>query len=276
MLLSADFSLELGGFALQAQLTLDGGVLVLFGPSGAGKSLTISALAGLVAPTRGHIRIANQTVFDSEAGVQVPTRDRHIGYVPQHHSLFPFRDVAENVAFGLPKARRRRDDPEVVALLEELELSHLASARPSSLSGGERQRVAFARALAVRPKLLLLDEPFASIDRAGRKRVRAVLRRALEHHQIPAVLVTHDPAEALELGDHLVLFERGRTVDAGSPRELLASREIVIEGAVAERVEDGGLASLTLRGGTVRGPASALHTEDGRLSLVVPLPDDES
>ena len=130
--------------------------------------------------------------------------------------------MAENVAFGLPR-ERRRDDPTVAALMEELELTHLAQARPASLSGGERQRVAVARALAVEPDLLLLDEPFASIDRAGRRRARAVVARVLEAHGTPAVLVTHDAAEALELGTRVVLYERGRTTRSGTPSEVLPS-----------------------------------------------------
>ncbi|MCO4771505.1 MAG: ATP-binding cassette domain-containing protein [Deltaproteobacteria bacterium] len=268
-LLDADFTLHVGGFDLAVTLQLESGVLVLFGPSGAGKSLTVSALAGLVTPSSGRIRLGGETLFDRAASVDVPTRHRHVGYVPQHHSLFPFCSVAENVAFGLPRERRRRDDPRVVELLEELELTHLADARPGSLSGGERQRVAFARALAVQPQLLLLDEPFASIDRAGRARVRSVLRRVLRRHRTPAVLVTHDPAEALELGDHLVRFERGRTIDAGTPEALLRQPEIVLHG----RLETGADGAQHLHDVRVKAPAGALVAgPDGQVTLRVPVP----
>lgn len=273
-LLDASFVLSAGDFSLTAELSLAEGVLVLFGPSGAGKSLTVSALAGLVRPQSGHIHLDGRPLYDSQAGIDVPTRDRHVGFVPQHHSLFPFLDVAENVAFGLPRARRRPDDPQVVELLKELELDHLASSRPGSLSGGERQRVAFARALAVDPKILLLDEPFASIDRAGRKRVRAVLSRVLRHHRIPAVLVTHDPSEALELGDHLVLFERGRTVASGSPADVLGARQLVVEGVIGSRTTDGTTATVRLDQVTLAGPVTALDGDIGtRLQLSVPLSD---
>ncbi len=273
-LLEVDFRLTAGAFDLSVELELDAGVLVLFGPSGAGKSLTVSALAGLATPHEGRIVLGGLPLFDAAARVDVPTRNRRVGYVPQHHSLFPFRDVAENVAFGLPKPRRRRDDPLVISLLEELELTHLAASRPASLSGGERQRVAFARALAVEPKLLLLDEPFASIDRAGRRRVRAVLARILRDRAIPAVLVTHDPAEALELGDALVLFERGRTVASGTPAELLGASELVIKGAVQGREVDGAMTTVTLTDATVRGGAEVLQVaEDGRIHIRLPVPD---
>ena len=270
MLLDVDIALSVGGFALEASLSLDRGVLVLFGPSGAGKSLTVSALAGLVRPERGSIRLAGRTLFDAAGGIDVPTHQRGVGYVPQHHSLFPFLDVAHNVAFGLPRARRRRDDPAVVALLEELELTHLADARPASLSGGERQRVAFARALAVEPKILLLDEPFASIDRAGRQRVRGTLKRVLARRGIPAVLVTHDPNEARALGDTVVLFERGRTVRSGHPDALLGGREILVEGTMV-RGDDG---SLRLTDAVVQGAEGLMDPgEDGRMRLRIPVPD---
>lgn len=269
MLLDVDIALSVGGFALDASLSLDRGVLVLFGPSGAGKSLTVSALAGLVRPERGFIRLAGRPLFDAAEGIDVPTHLRGVGYVPQHHSLFPFLDVAHNVAFGLPRARRRRDDPAVVALLEELELTHLADARPASLSGGERQRVAFARALAVEPKVLLLDEPFASIDRAGRQRVRGTLKRVLARRGIPAVLVTHDPSEARALGDTVVLFERGRTVRSGHPDALMGGREVLVEGTMV-RGDDG---SLRLTDAVVQGAEGLMEPgADGRMRLRIPVP----
>ena len=174
--LEASFELSVPGFSLAADLRLDDGVLILFGPSGTGKSLTISALAGLITPQTGRIQLGDDVLLDVAAGMNVPAERRRIGYVPQHHSLFPFTDVASNIAFGLPKPRRHRDDEAVRSLLEELDLTALAGADPNALSGGERQRVALARALVVEPRLLLLDEPFASIDRDGRKRLRGISR----------------------------------------------------------------------------------------------------
>ncbi len=220
----ADFVVEVGGrkdrFRLTVALELDEGVLVLFGPSGSGKSLTVQALVGVVRPASGRIVVRGRTLYDDRGG-WVPPHRRHIGYVPQHHSLFPFCDVYDNIAFGLPAAERRGTSPIVEQLIEELDLGHLRHARPVNLSGGERQRVALARALAVRPELLLLDEPFASIDVDGRAEVRETLQRTLAHHGTPAVFITHDRDEARALADRVVLFERGRTAASGSP-ELLA------------------------------------------------------
>jgi ABC-type sulfate/molybdate transport systems ATPase subunit len=166
----------------------------------------------------------------------------------------------------LPRAERRRQNPRIAALLAELDLTPLASARPGSLSGGERQRVALARALAVEPRLLLLDEPFTSIDQAGRVALRALLKQAIQRRRMPAVLVTHDPDEALALGDTLVCFERGRTTVAGAPIALLSRGEAVIvegepEGPARPLRE--GRAQLALRRATIDAPAELLEPAGG-------------
>jgi molybdate transport system ATP-binding protein len=211
-------------FRLQVELRLDRGVLVLFGPSGSGKSLTLQAIVGVVRPRSGFLRVRGSSLYDSAGGVWVPPHRRQVGYVPQHHALFPFCTVRENVAFGLPRRERNGTSTVVGELLAELGLVELASSHPDELSGGERQRVALARALAVRPKLLVLDEPFASIDHEGRSELRAVLKRTLERRGTPAVFVTHDPAEAAELGDRVVRFARGRSTVAGSPADVLGAQ----------------------------------------------------
>jgi len=209
-------------FALDAELTIDDGVLVLFGPSGCGKSLTLQSVVGVVKPDAGHIRVCGVTMFDDQ-GAWVPAHQRRIGYVPQHHSLFPFCSVADNVAFGLSRAERHSGSRRVDELIEELGIAHLRNAMPGNLSGGERQRVALARALAVEPRLLVLDEPFASIDYDGRDELRRSLRRTLERHGTPALFVTHDPNEARQLADRVVRFERGKTSASGSADEILGA-----------------------------------------------------
>jgi molybdate transport system ATP-binding protein len=260
------------GFHLEADLALERGVLVLFGPSGAGKSLTLQALAGLITPLSGYLRVGGETLYDSERGIDVPTHRRRLGYVPQHHSLFPFCSVARNVSFGLPRRERRDDHPRVLQLLEELGLAHLARARPASLSGGERQRAALARALAVRPRLVLLDEPFSAVDREGRDALRVSVRATLEHHGIPAVFVTHDPEEAIALGDRLVRYRRGATDEAGDPEALLPMAAKLSLHAEAARVVyqpdgNGREIELMLENARLRGPASVLPGEGGEVRL---------
>ncbi len=272
--LDARLSIAVGAgdraFAVEAELSLDEGVIVLFGPSGVGKTLTLLALAGLLPRVGGHLRVAGETLLDARRGVDVPAHARRIGYVPQQHALFPFLDVAGNVAFGLPRAERRGRSERVRALLDELGLLALASASPASLSGGERQRVALGRALAIEPRLLLLDEPFASIDEEGRAGLQRLLRAVIERRGTPAVLVTHHAGEAAALGDRLVRFERdrgrGRSVAAGDPREALGlAGAVVVTGTRRGPVEalGEGRGRVRLDGATIEGPEAVVGGEEG-------------
>lgn len=257
-------------FTVESELHLAAGVLILFGPSGAGKSLTLQALAGLLRPSAGWLRVNGEVLYDSARGVDVPAHRRRVGFVPQRDALFPFRDSLDNVLFGLPRRERRRDNPRVLALMREIGISQLQHLPPDRLSGGERQRVALARALAVQPRLLLLDEPFASIDHAGRTSLQVLLREVLSRHQIPAVFVTHSAEEALALGDTLVRFERGRTIEAGAPSALLRqARQVLLTGRIGppETLADG-RAQASLQTATVTAPRELLEPDaDGVLRL---------
>jgi molybdate transport system ATP-binding protein len=275
--LEADLSVKVGSpgssFSVDAELSIATGVLVLFGPSGSGKSLTLQAIGGLLRPTRGFVRVGGETLFDEGRGVDVPVHRRRIGYVPQYQSLFPFLDVWQNVVFGLPRSERGATNPRIKELLEELGVASLAHARPADLSGGERQRVALARALAVRPRLLLLDEPFAAIDQDGRAALRTVLKETLRRRAVPAVFVTHDPDEAIELGDELVRFERGHTAASGAPQSLLRrGQPVSVIGAAAGPANDvgEGRGTLTLTDATVEGPLELLQSDkEGQVKLVL-------
>lgn len=203
-------------FDLAVNFRSEAPVVALFGPSGGGKSLTLQAIAGLLRPDRGLVRLDGRTLYDSAQGVDVPAERRHIGYVFQHYALFPHLSVVENVEFGLTRWNRRRVGAgaraRVDALLDAFGLAELAAARPAALSGGQRQRVALARALACDPKILLLDEPLAALNPMLRQSLREELAATLRRARIPSVLVSHDVEDVLDLADLAFVVEEGRVV----------------------------------------------------------------
>jgi sulfate/thiosulfate transport system ATP-binding protein len=202
-------------------LEVPGGELVaLLGPSGSGKTTLLRIIAGLEPADQGTIH------FHGEDATAQPVRERQVGFVFQHYALFRHMSVYENVAFGL-RVRPRNVRPSeaeirdtVMGLLSLVQLDVLASRRPSELSGGQRQRVALARALAVKPKVLLLDEPFGALDAKVRKELRRWLRRLHEEVHVTSVFVTHDQEEALEVSDRVVIMNEGKVEQSGTPEEV--------------------------------------------------------
>jgi molybdate transport system ATP-binding protein len=219
--LSVAIRARVGDFSLDVAFEAPGGITTLFGPSGAGKTLTLRCIAGLSRPVAGRISAGEHLLFDTSLGVDLPTRDRRIGYVFQQYALFPHLDLASNIAYGLSGPREARD-ARVEELLSLIGMPGYGRRRPSDLSGGEQQRVALARALAPRPDLVLLDEPFSALDRRVRRRLRAELRALQAETGVPMVLVTHDHAEMRALSDHLVLYDAGRVLRSGPLDEVLA------------------------------------------------------
>jgi molybdate transport system ATP-binding protein len=197
-------------FLLDVRFDSSADVTVLFGPSGAGKTLTLQAIAGLLRLQRGEIRIGDHVVFSSAQRIDVPARARGVGFVFQDYALFPQLTVAQNVAFGLQHGCFNRAGAGSAELLAPFELQPLAHAYPADLSGGQRQRVALARALARQPRLLLLDEPFTSLDAPLRARMRAELLEMRRRHAVPMIVITHDPDDVAALGGRLVTLENGR------------------------------------------------------------------
>ena len=238
-------------FSLDAHLTAPAGVTILFGASGSGKSTVLRCLAGLTRPDSGRIAIDDRVLFDSMTSVDVPARDRHVGYVFQQLALFPHLTAADNIAYGLSNlavaGRRRR----VAAIADAFHITSILDRKPSQTSGGERQRTALARALVTMPSLLLLDEPLSALDHAIQSRIMDDLRRWNEAHRIPVVYVTHNHREVFALGERVVVLEHGRVVASGSPHEVLdqpgraavaslAGFENVFDAVVVERHEIGG------------------------------------
>jgi putative spermidine/putrescine transport system ATP-binding protein len=214
-----DISKRYGDTSAVSGVTLDiaqGEFIVLLGPSGCGKTTTLRMLAGFIAPTEGRISIGGQDV------TQVPPWRRNTGMVFQSYALFPHMTAAENVAFGLEMRRIAR--PEIVSrvreALEMVRLGTLGDRLPRALSGGQQQRVALARALAVRPDVLLLDEPLSNLDAKLRAEVRVEIRELQQRLGLTTVMVTHDQEEALTMADRLVVMAEGRVRQIGSQRDL--------------------------------------------------------
>ncbi len=200
-------------------LSIGAGELVaVLGPSGSGKTTLLRVVAGFERADAGSVRVHGETVDD--ASTFVPAERRHVGYVPQEGSLFPHLSVAENVGFGL--ARRDRRGPRVADLLALVGLADLGRRYPHELSGGQQQRVALARGLAIDPRLVLLDEPFSSLDPGLRAALRADVRRVLREAGATAVLVTHDQDEALSLADRVAVIRDGRIAQCDTPERLYA------------------------------------------------------
>jgi molybdate transport system ATP-binding protein len=212
------------GFVLEVEFdqTLDeGGTTALVGASGSGKSTILRALAGLERIDRGQILFGDVHWFDSARGIALPPQERDIGCLFQEYSLFPHLTVHSNIAFGLRGRSRVERDSRVAELLDLLQLTGLRERYPHELSGGQQQRVGLARAVARRPKLLLLDEPLSALDTPTRNDLRGLLRTFLVTEQIPTVLVTHDPADVRALSDHVVVLEEGQILQAGPTADVL-------------------------------------------------------
>jgi sulfate transport system ATP-binding protein len=216
-------SKQFGDFHALRDINLDiasGELLALLGPSGCGKTTLLRIIAGLESADRGSI------LFSGTDTTDVHVRERNVGFVFQHYALFRHMTVFENVAFGLrvkPRSQRPTDaaiKEKVHDLLNLVQLDWLADRHPAQLSGGQRQRIALARALAVEPKVLLLDEPFGALDAKVRKELRRWLRRLHDELHVTSIFVTHDQEEALEVSDRVVLMNQGRIEQSGSPQEV--------------------------------------------------------
>ncbi len=260
------------GFQLDVDAAWSERVAVLFGPSGAGKTTLLEAIVGLRPEMRGRVRVAGEWLEDSERGLFVPVEARGLGWVPQDPTLLPHLSVSGNLRFG-----QRRAGAKGAAWLERaievLELGDLLGRGVQELSGGERRRVALARALASGPRAILLDEPLAALDLALRARVLPFLLRVRDELGLPMLYITHDPNEAMLIGDVALVLAAGRVIALGPPREVLWS-QAVLPFAQALGVENvlearsiGGARVETLRGLRFVVPADLPTGERLRLGL---------
>ena len=221
-MLSLDVEKRLGDFQLAARFETEARVTALFGPSGAGKTTIINMIAGLLAPDRGRIMYRGKLLFDAAGKLNLPPYRRQFGYVFQDGRLFPHLTVRGNLEYGRRRYRLKRDPGELERVVAMLDIAHLADRRPGKLSGGERQRVAIGRALLMRPQLLLLDEPLASLDAARKAEIMPYLERLRDEAGVPMIYVTHQAEDARRLASMVVRVEAGRVAAVGG-LELLAA-----------------------------------------------------
>jgi molybdate transport system ATP-binding protein len=214
-MLSIDVEKKLGTFEVRAAFQGDSGITALFGPSGSGKTSLVGMIAGLIRPDRGRIAAGDDVLFDSAHDIDVPPHRRGVGYVFQDGRLFPHLSVARNLDYGRWMSGKRRDEIQVKHVTELLDIGHLLKRRPGALSGGERQRVALGRALLMQPRLMLLDEPLASLDAARKGEILPYFQRLRDETKLPMIYVSHDPNEVRTLASRVVLLDEGRVKAAG-------------------------------------------------------------
>jgi sulfate transport system ATP-binding protein len=239
----------------------DGELLALLGPSGSGKTTLLRIIAGLEWPDAGDVRFDGQDVLTRGAG------ERHVGFVFQHYALFRHMTVFENVAFGLRVQPRaiRKDETAIRARVKELldlvQLGWLAQRYPSQLSGGQRQRIALARALAIEPRILLLDEPFGALDAKVRKELRQWLRTLHEEINVTSIFVTHDQEEALEVANRIVVMDKGKIEQVGTPGDVYDNPATAfVHSFIGESI----VLPVDVQGGRVRLGNAALELDAGQ------------
>jgi molybdate transport system ATP-binding protein len=215
IVLAVDVEKKLGAFKLAVRFEAAGGATALFGPSGSGKTSVVNMIAGLLRPDRGSIALNSTVLFDAAAGINVAPHRRHIGYVFQEGRLFPHLSVRQNVDYGRRMSGQPRDAEDFARIVKLLDIGHLLDRRPRLLSGGERQRVAIGRALLMRPRLLLLDEPLASLDSGHKHEILPYLVRLRDEANVPMVYVSHTAAEVRRIATTIVRIEAGRVTASG-------------------------------------------------------------
>lgn len=225
-------------FLLDVQLNTKAHRIALFGPSGAGKTLTIQAVSGLLTPDFGKIQVNNKVFFDAKAGINLIPQERKLAYLVQDYGLFPHLTVGQNICFGLRSGFLNPSKKWIPASakrwIEAFELGPILNNFPAEISGGQKQRTALARALAIEPELLLLDEPLAALDMNLRVRMRQELAQLQRKLDMPSIIITHDPEDAIVLADEVYRINDGKIIGSCSPAELSQEMQLSSERLTAE------------------------------------------
>jgi molybdate transport system ATP-binding protein len=260
--ISVDIGVRRGAFSLEARFDLPAaGVIAILGPSGSGKTTLLGAIAGILTPQRGAIRLGETAFFDSARGLDLPPERRGCGFVFQDARLFPHLDARRNLEYGLLRRRGRPVTQELAQIVEMLGIGHLLARRPSTLSGGERQRVAIGRALLSQPRLLILDEPVSAVDQDRKGEILPYLEKLRDLAGLPILYVSHALDEVLRLAGQVVLVEKGKSVAAGPTAAVLSAHALggqrrisVLDGRVREHKSDIGLSLVETAIGSFRVP----------------------
>lgn len=208
-LLEVSIKKKLAFFDLDISFTLKKGLLAVQGFSGSGKTTTLDCISGIKTPDSGYIKLNDKYMYSSDEKINIKPKDRHIGYVFQNYALFPNMKVKDNILFGVNK-KDKNSIKYAMDLSERMKIEHLLDRYPSDISGGEKQRVAFARALAVKPKILLMDEPFSALDEDLKQRLYQDFLEIKSNEKIPMILITHNNTEAKILSDEIIYVENGK------------------------------------------------------------------
>ncbi|MFZ5573442.1 MAG: sulfate/molybdate ABC transporter ATP-binding protein [Thermodesulfobacteriota bacterium] len=231
---------KVNGFTLDIRWRIENELAVLFGFSGAGKSMTLQLIAGLMKPDKGRVALDGVFYFDDSSGVDLPPQKRPFGYVFQDLALFPHMTVLENIRYGAAGLSNKEQKDQARDMIAAFKLTGLDQRYPNEISGGQKQRVAFARALIRRPKMLLLDEPFSALDRPLRLEMRCFLREIRDKFDVPALLVTHDVEEAVDVADKIIVYEHGGIAQVGSVASVQSSPATPYVSALFSRGDSNG------------------------------------
>ena len=255
-MICVDVALALNSFHLDVAFENDEGITALFGRSGAGKSTTINLIAGLARPDRGRIALDGTALVDTERGIFVPPYRRHVGLVFQDAQLFPHLTVRQNLLFGRWFASRKEESVSYSSVVETLGISHLLQRKPNGLSGGEKQRIALGRALLAAPKLLLMDEPLASLDMERKLEILPLIERLRDEFRVPIVYVSHSVDEVARLASRVVVMEQGRVIAIGGADDALGPG---LRGTGISRFERSSVITGRLKGTDAYGLTQVSH-----------------